>query len=327
MLNVDLKDAISKNDFLEKLKDRADITPKGTCVVGNGWNELLWDTKRPPTRKDLDTISTDHPIICSRICHHVYVANSKALELAGITDQTPDPEGGVIGRDNTGVPNGLIYENHSLMQNILPVATEERLVTAIESFGHILNSYGITSCIDANLEPVHMRAYMKANELNRLHFRSNLMLYLNESQGDIHDQLDRMKQAPFVTGFGNHMVKINAIKVLFDGVPSTGTACMRKPYEHMPETSGFTTISADEVRAIILLAAEYGWQCGIHCCGDQAADIVIDAYGEAFEKYGDLRNYIIHHAVIQNDQFSRLKEYNISIASQPTIGLLMVNRR
>jgi len=326
LMSVNFKEAKSKGDFIELLKAKVAATPNDKWVRGCEWNELTWDVKDTPTKKDLDIASAEQPITCCRLCHHVYVVNSKALELAGITKDTPDPDGGRIGRDENGEPNGLMYENSAmgLIDDAIPDFTEEEFVQAIEDIGSVFNECGITSVIDANMTFDEMRAYLSALNQDRLTYRENMMFYLDKAWGDIDYHLKRISEMPAVTGFGNPMLKFNGIKVTLDGIPAMGTAAMRKPYEHLPETSGSTTITEEEMIEVAKLGAKYNWQIGVHCCGDRTADVAIKSFIEAYKiNPGDYRHYIIHHAVYQPDQLPVMKKYDIGVTTQPTIAMLM----
>ncbi len=327
MLGANMEGLSNIDAFKKRLKEQAERTPAGHWVKGSGWNEIVWTDQKMPTRYDLDAVTTEHPVYCARLCHHVYVANSKALELAGITKDTPDPEGGQIGRDENGEPDGLLYENSAmgLIDAAIPPLTEEQIVVAIESIGQVLNSFGITSCIDANLPLNYMRAYLQAKKQNRLTYRANLMFYLDKAWGDMPYHLERIRQMAAVTGFGDDMLKLNGIKVTLDGIPATGTAAMRENYDHMPETAGELIYTKDQMVEMGRLAGQNKWQIGIHCCGDKSADVAMDTFEAAYEAAGnrDARHYIIHMAITQPDQVGRLKELNVPITSQPTINLQM----
>lgn len=186
-----------------------------------------------------------------------------------------------------------------------------------------MNSVGLTSCIDANLTFPQMRAYLQALKQGRLTYRGNMMFYLDKAWGDIDYHLNRIHEMACVTGFGNEMLKINGIKVTYDGNVSSGTALMRKPYEHMPETSGYSTITHEELTKVCKLGAELNWQVGIHNTGDLAADQTIDSISEAYKvKKNDARHYIIHLCEFAYDQVPLLAKHNIPVASQPSINWL-----
>lgn len=327
LLGINFEGCADLAEFKRRLSERAKSTPKGEWIKGAGWNEMVWPDKKMPTRKDLDEAAPDHPLYCIRLCHHVYVANSKALELAGVTRDTPDPEGGKIGRDETGEPNGLFYENSAMgiIDEAVPPLTEEQLIQAIESIGRVMNGFGLTSCIDANMTFDQMRAYLQAKKQGRLTYRENIMFYLDKAWGDMPYHLNRLREMMAVTGFGDDMVKLNGIKVTLDGIPATGTAAMRQPYDHMPETSGDIIYTREQMLELGALAGKYRWQIGLHCCGDRSADVAMDTFEAAYAAAGnqDARHYIIHMAITQPDQVSRLRELNVPITVQPTINLQM----
>lgn len=326
-LGVDLVGADSLDEFKKCIGDFAAKTPSGKWIKGAGWNELVWPDGKMPTRYDIDAVAPDHPAFFIRLCHHVYVANSKALELAGITKDTPDPLGGTIGRDENGEPNGLLFENAAmnLMEDAAPAMTEDDLVEAIACMGHVMNGYGLTACIDCNLPFDEMRAYLQASKRGRLTYRADLMFYLEKAWGDMPYHLNRLREMVCVTGFGDDMVKMNGIKVTLDGIPATGTAAMRQPYDHMPETSGDTLYTPEQMLEMGKLAGKYHWQIGLHCCGDRAADVAMDTFEAAYKEAGnrDARHYIIHMATTQPDQLDRLLELDVPITVQPTIHLQM----
>ncbi|MDR2163757.1 MAG: amidohydrolase [Clostridiales Family XIII bacterium] len=326
LMSVNLKEAKSKDEFLAMVKGKADETPDGKWVKGCEWNELVWPDKKPPTKDDLDKVCPDKPVMCSRLCHHVYVVNSKALEIAGITKDTPDPDGGIIDRDEDGNPNGLMLENSAMgiIDDAMPPLTEGDLIQAVVGFGKVANSFGLTSLIDANMTFDHMKSYLQAYKQGKLTYRTSMMFYLDKAWGDIDYHLKRIEEMIAVTGFGDDMLKMNAIKVTLDGIPTTGTAAMRKPYEHLPETSGYTTITEDEMIAVAKTGAKYNWQVGVHSCGDKSADVAIKSFEEAYKvNPSDARHYIIHHAVYQPDQIPLMQKYDIPVTLQPTIALLM----
>jgi predicted amidohydrolase YtcJ len=211
-----------------------------------------------------------------------------------------------------------------LIDAAMPPLTEEELIESIEGIGRVMNGFGITACIDANMTFDQMRAYLQAKKRGRLTYRASMMFYLDKAWGDVDYHLRRIREMPCVTGFGDDMLKLNGIKVTLDGIPATGTAAMREPYAHMPETSGYTTITEDEMLSVAREAAKYNWQIGVHCCGDRSADIAIRSFIEAYKvNPSDARHYIIHHAVVRPDQLPLMREHGIPITVQPTIALQM----
>ncbi len=310
-------------ELIEALKERAKVTAEGDWIQGKGYNDLKWDAPIEPTREYLDRVSTDKPVYVARLCGHVVGVNSKALELAGITKNTPDPVGGTIGRYDNGEPNGMLYENSAfeLVKKIIPPLTQQQLVEQIVKIGRVLNECGLTSVIDCNMSYDQMRAYLPALQQGKLTYRDNMMFYLDKSMGDVNYHMRRITEMPCITGFGNDMLKMNGIKITLDGIPAAGTAYMREPYEHMPETSGYTTITAEEIIEIGKLAGKYNWQIGVHTVGDKAADLALAAFKASYEVSGDndARHYLIHHPFPQDDQIPLMQEMKVGVTVQPTI--------
>lgn len=323
LCNVKLEKCTTMDEMMELLKKRADEVPEGKWIKGYAWNELNWSDGKKPSRAALDAVSTTHPILTKRLCCHVIVANSKALELAGITKDTPDPAGGIIGRDENGEPDGWLYENSAmdLVEKVFPDLTEQELIESIWGIGKYLNSVGITSVIDCNMTFDCMRAYLEALKADKLTYRDNMMFYLDKAIGDIPYHLNRIREMVAVTGFGNDMLKLNGIKVTLDGIPATGTAYMRKNYEHMPETRGYTTITPEEMKEVCRYASRYNWQVGVHTIGDAAMDVALDAFEAGAEEKDNLknRNYLIHAVFPREDMIPRLQKMNVPVTLQPTI--------
>lgn len=321
--NVPLKDCTSLDEMLTLLKERVSKVPADKWIKGTAFNELQFTDGKRPTKADLDAVSTTNPIFAKRSCCHVIVANSKALELAGVTKDSPNPDGGIIGHDENGELDGWLYENSAmdLIEKVFPPLTEDELVELIQQMGQHLNSVGLTSVIDCNMTFDCMRSYLQALKQNKLTYRDNMMFYLDKAIGDVPYHLNRIYEMACVTGFGNDMLKMNGIKVTLDGIPATGTAYMRKNYKHMPETRGYTTITPEEMTQVCEYAAKYNWQVGVHTIGDACMDVCLDA----FEKGGKVkdnsknRNYLIHAVYPHEDMLPKFKAMNVPVTLQPTI--------
>ncbi len=327
LLNLDLRGTKSLDELLDKLKTRAATTKKGQWIQGQCWNELDWDDKRLPTREDLDKVAPDHPVFLMRLCYHVAVVNSKALELAEITQNTVDPEGGRIGHFENGEPDGLLYENAAmgLVQSVIPPLTTDQLVNAQEAVGKEFNKSGVTSVIDANLGFDHMRAYQETYKRGKLRYRAGMMYYLDTATGSVSQHLRRLDEGVCITGFGDSMLKLNGIKITLDGVPGAKTACMRKPYKEDPSTCGFTTVPEEDLIQMVTKSHKYGWQVGIHTIGDKAADVALAGFTEAdkISPAQERRHYLIHHPFPAPDQLEPMKKLNVGVAVQPTIMHLL----
>ena len=321
--NIDFRPLTKRDDVKSIIKEYADRTPDGQWIQGNSWNELVWDDPTPLTIEELDELCPNNPLFCMRTCFHTSMANSLALEAAGITASTFDPEGGTIGRKEDGSPNGYLYENSAmdLIQSVIPALTPEQRVESIEAVGKYLNSLGITSAIDANLWFWEMRTFQEAKEQGRLSFRANLMWYCDSAYGDVDCHIRRMEEMDFFTGFGDDMLKLNGVKVTLDGIPATYTALMREGYKTRPDYCGSSVWSQEDITKLVCKAQELGWQFGIHTIGDAAEDMALNAF-EAASKISDVRprrHYLIHYQFPQEDQWPRMREMGVGATVQPTL--------
>ncbi|HNU86477.1 MAG TPA: amidohydrolase family protein, partial [Syntrophales bacterium] len=121
-----------KAEIMAKVKAEAEKLPPGTWIIGRGWNQEVWPDKKFPTREDLDAVAPDHPVMLTRTCGHAIWVNSKALALAGIDRNTPDPEGGTIDRDAGGNPTGILHETaRNLVRSKVTPMTNDRLKEAM----------------------------------------------------------------------------------------------------------------------------------------------------------------------------------------------------
>ncbi len=320
---TDCRNCKTLQEMLDLVRERSEREEEGVFLKANRFSELGWEDSAKLDCKALDSVSGEHPVVAVRYCGHCIVANSKAMELAGITTDTPDPDGGSIGRFEDGTPNGWFYEpaGMNLILEHFPAVTERDCVDAIELIGRYLNRVGITSVIDCNLDFAGNRIYGIAKKEGKLSYRTNLTFYIDKAIGDVPYHINRLYEMTAVTGFGDEVLKFNGIKVILDGIPDSGTAYMRKNYKHMPETRGFTTITREELSEICKVASELNWQMAVHAIGDAAVDMTLDAFEAGAEETDNKknRNYIIHALFPHEDMMSRMRELNVSVALQPTI--------
>ncbi|MBL8120424.1 MAG: amidohydrolase family protein, partial [Anaerolineae bacterium] len=162
--------------IIYRFRDKAEMTPAGTWILGRGYNEAELPERRHPERHDLDVASLEHPIALTRTCGHMIVANTLALQLAGITRETPNPPGGVIVKDVNGEPTGLLQETAmGLLTRVIPEPTDAEMGEAIKAANQHQLSVGITSATDPLLTPFHLRVYRQLEAAGELAVRVNGM--------------------------------------------------------------------------------------------------------------------------------------------------------
>ncbi|MFT4038965.1 MAG: amidohydrolase [Thermomicrobiales bacterium] len=282
--------------------------PAGTWIIGRGYDDARLAEGRHPTREDLDAIAPDHPVVLIRMCHHIGAANSAALRLAGVTRDTPDPEGGLFDRDAHGEPTGVLRENAlTQVRAAMAEPTEDDIMAALEAGGHEFLRNGVTSAVEAGIrDPRELRAFQRLREAGRLPFRAYLMMLIDET-------LDDLISLGVQTGFGDDWLKIGPAKLFSDGSIGGRTAMMHAPYEGQPDNHGLWMMPPDALKAKVRRAHDAGFQVGIHAIGDAAIDLVLDAYEEALaaNPRPDARHRIEHCSIVDDRILGRIRDLGV----------------
>ena len=301
------------DELVAAVKARAADTPEGEWVVGRGYDDTLIAEKRHPTRVDLDRASTEHPIFITHISGHLGVANSRALEMAGITRDTPTPPGGVIRKDDAGEPNGVFEESMSLVSRLIPSLTDAQKLEAIRwSVGDYIEE-GVTTTVIAHGSASTLRDLQAGRRAGALSLRVITM----GSKGSL-DALSPGEAGGFVTGFGDDRLKLGAIKIVQDGSIQGYTGYLAKPY-HVPfmgdaSYRGYPRRSREELTEMVVALHRGGYQIAIHGNGDAAIDDILYAFRAAQDDTPrpDARHRIEHCQMAREDQLDVMKELGVS---------------
>ena len=290
----------------------------GEWVYGRGYDHYLMAEKRHPLREELDLVAPDNPVYIKRCCGHMGVANSAALICAGITEATPQPDGGHRELQN-GRLTGLLQERaQDAIFAAMPPPDLEELVQGIEDGGNLLLAKGITSAMDAG---VGMRAgfddylaYVRARDTGRLPVRAYLCLL-----GGPNGIVEQAYEAGLITGVGDNRMKIGPVKIFTDGSAGGRTAAMREPYLGDDDEHGIFCFSDGEVEAMVLDCHAKGYQLAIHAIGDAAIDQTIAAVRIALATVPakDRRHRIEHCGFIHPEQIAEMKRLGMICAPQP----------
>lgn len=244
----------------------------GEWICGWGYDEEKFAEHRAPNRYDLDKASADYPIELLRSCSHIRSVNSKALELAGITKDTPDPPGGEIERDAEGVPTGILKENaRHLVGAVLPDKSREVIVDGLVDLGKLLLSQGIVAVTDmGNLDAVdYFDYYQEAAEKG---FRQDVGMYyiwdLIRKNPDFRwdaEKADKSRQ-----------IHRNGIKLIADGSIGGRTAWMDRPYLGSCDECGISVCSDEEIESAMEFCQKHQCQLAVHTMGKRAIDRIVD---------------------------------------------------
>ena len=299
--------------LLDAIRDKAASVPQGTWIRARGYDQTKLDVGRHPHKSELDAVAPNNPVMLVRACGHVSIFNSKAFELAGIDENSPVPEGGLIEQKN-GVLTGMVAENaQGVVRKAIPKATTEEMIEAIEAAGELLLSYGITSVMDAAVGQVagfdEIRAYNLAKLEKRLPVRTWLVL-LGDPGPSI---VEECYKAGLVSGVGDDMLTVGAVKIFLDGSAGGRTAWMSKPYLGDDNNIGVQILPDAELEALVLDAHKKGYQLACHAIGDAAIGQLITAYEKALAAYPDpdRRHRIEHCGFSTPEQHGRMKKAGI----------------
>ena len=321
---LDLSGCTSENECVTLVEAFAKKHPENAWIFGTGWNHWAWDKPVMPTRKSLDQLNLDRPICLQAFDLHSAWVNKKALEVAGIDRDTPDPEIGSIWKFDDGEPSGLLSEKDAVMMASTPALNvpEEQLKDSIVQLLQKANQYGITTIGD-----VYPRAVAKENAYDifqsladegRLSVR---ILFFPELKEDL-TEAKRLKEQ-----YDSEKVRFCGLKQLADGVAEAHTAFMTEPYSDDDSTRGELTISAEILRKQIIHADQEGFSVRVHTIGDGAVRTCLNYFEEAQRLNGKkgLRHALEHIENIQADDIPRLKELGIVASMQPIHCVLNVD--
>ncbi len=293
---------------------------EGQWLTGRGWNQdYFTDVSRMPDRWDLDSISAEIPILITRACGHCCVVNSRVLALAGITADTPSPEGGSVGMTD-GQPDGRLYDNAmELLEGVLPLPGKEELKQMIRLACQNLNRFGVTSsqtddyCVFRAIpfETVNA-AYRELEESGELTVR----VYEQSNFTEL-SELQRFVESGNVTGTGTDLFRIGPLKMLGDGALGSRTAHLSSPYPGT-EDCGFNLFSDEHMNSMVSYAHNHGMQVAIHAIGDACLDQVLNAVELALRENprADHRHGVVHCQASRPDQLERIARLNMHVYAQ-----------
>ncbi len=292
LASVDLRDAETPEAFARRLGAFAATLPEGRWITGGDWDHERWGGALP--RRDwIDSLTAGHPVFVSRLDGHMALANSAALERAGVTAATPDPDGGAIVRDPaTGEPTGVLKdEAMALVRRVLPDPPEAELDEALErAMAHAL-ARGVTQVHDMGSLGgwTDLAVYRRAREAGRLRLR----LYAFVPLGTWPRLADYVRE----NGRGDGWLRWGGLKGFVDGSLGSTTAWFYAPYDDAPETAGLLVTDTTALRQYILQADAAGLHLAVHAIGDRANDWLLERYAEAVARNGPRdRRFRIEHA-------------------------------
>ena len=320
LMQLDLQSATSRELFLSKIREQAEKVGPGRWITGRGWIETFWKPPVFPTRQDLDKIAPDNPVFLVRADGHGAVANSKALQAAGIDARTPDPFGGEILHDKkTGEPTGMFLDNaRALVEKKIPQPTPEENERAL--------MLGVQRSVDLGwCEIQNAGSYLPQLELmQKLYGEGKIKLRIYNAvygPGEAAEQL--LKDGPILDA-DDHRFTTRTIKVMFDGSLGSRSAALLEPYAD-EDTSGFLTQKEADLRPMFREALRRGIQVETHAIGDRANRGILDLYEEAFKavppderKVKEPRWRVEHAQILSPADIPRFAKLGVIASMQPS---------
>ncbi len=321
---------LPKETILQKVKEAAEAAEPGEWIRGSGWMNTIWEGDSDfPTKEELDAVAPDNPVYLGRACGHMCWVNSKAIELAGITDDTPNPQGGFIYRDENGEATGVFTDTAMYpISGIIPPKTPEQVRRSFEECAKILPTYGFTSIMDAGTSVSNLELYKELIEEGTWKTRVDAEVSVNsmESAG-MQYVLENEPQF----GLMNNMLDIMCIKMFADGSMGGRSAAMLEEYSDAPGKLGEYIYTDEQINEIVKAAYDEGYQVSIHAIGDGANHQVINAYEAAIkDNPRDHRLRIEHFQCVTPEDIERTVELGIIPSMQSihaTSDLLVAEER
>lgn len=325
-IGVDLSEIEDKSEWLRIIRDKAQTLPEGVWILGGAWDHTLSDGILP-TKEMLDSVAPDHPVLLRDIDGHSAWANSLAIELAGITADSPvSPGGEIIVDPDSGDMTGIFLESAGGLFNGAPgMADATNPVAGIEAAVTLANSLGITAVHDmSNSFDEFLNVLDNGNLTVRVWQGARPPLVFDRSPADIYAAMaaerERVRQHvsanPQTESMGT-LFEIGYTKLIVDGVLSTYTALMKSPYSDNPDAAVEAFVTRAQLNAMIAAAHDNDFPVAVHAIGDEGVSWVLDGFAESPGKAGMLSDRIEHIEIVTPDDVQRFEALGIAASMQP----------
>lgn len=315
LTQLDLAGSPSLADALKAATAYAAANPTHAWLRGRGWNQEIWKLGRFPTAAELDAAVADRPIWLERVDGHAAWANTRAMQLAGIGKDTPDPAGGKIVRDAAGNPTGVFIDAaQDLVTKVIPKQTEAEARTVLARALEQMAAMGLTSVHDAGINVAQDRLYRDYADRKQLTARVYAMI------GDVGADFDQLAKHGPLNSYANDVYALRAVKLYADGALGSRGAALIAPYSDEPASHGLLFRKDGDIHAMMAKAMARGYQVNVHAIGDAGNRQILDGYQRLIAKTGSAaqRHRIEHAQVVALADIARFKRIGIIPSMQPT---------
>ena len=310
--SVDLRDAKTPQEFVQRIKDFAAKLPKGRWILGGQWDHENWTPNALPTAAMIDAATPDNPVFVNRLDGHMALANSLAMKLAGVDKSVKDVAGGEIVRDASGNPTGIFKDAaSSYIEKVIPAPSFEEQLEMAQAASDNAASFGITSVQDMSAGRLTC-AYQELLRRGTLKTRIYGCTPLSDYK--------RWANTGVRYAFGDEMLRVGCLKSFADGSLGSTTAWFFEPYLDAPNTSGLAMADVNTtMRQTMTDADKAGLQVRTHAIGDRANATILDHYKTVAETNGarDRRFTIEHAQHLRMDDLKRFAGQKVVASMQP----------
>ncbi|MEO0548754.1 MAG: amidohydrolase [Pseudomonadota bacterium] len=305
-LTLDLAGTGSVAELVDRIEAEIESAATGAIIFGRGWIETGWPEDRMPLASDLDPVAPDNPVILIRADGHALVANTAALNLAGIDDTTPDVDGGKIERGEDGNVTGILIDNAMApITALIAEPSESDLIAAYAVGAAEYASRGWTGGHNMSVSANHAVLMERLDLEGRLPLR----LHNNFDQDGVDIAAERLHETDTITN--------RSVKLYMDGALGSRGALLIEPYSDRPETSGLSLMEPDALASFMETAHDRDVQLAIHAIGDLANRRILDVF-DAGDYGADDRWRIEHTQILHPDDIERLASLGLIASMQPS---------
>jgi predicted amidohydrolase YtcJ len=306
--NVDLVGTASYDEVIARVAERARATPRGTWIVGRGWDQNDWGDTRFPSHEALSRAVPDHPVYLERVDGHAALVNAAGMRAAGVTRDTRDPEGGRLERTPAGEPTGVFVDNaQGLVERSIPAPTREERRQALRAAARELHRYGLVGVHTAGEGRATIELMEEMAQRGELDLRAYVMI--SDDSAAIAHYFARGPKS----GLHDGRVWVRSVKLYADGALGSRGAALLEPYADDPNNRGLLVSAPAHIEEVARRALRAGFQVNTHAIGDRGNRLVLDAYQKALAAapVADHRFRVEHAQILHHEDVPRFAELGV----------------
>ncbi len=325
--SVDLVGTKSYDEVIARVVERAKSTPKGSWIIGRGWDQNAWGNTAFPTHDALSAATPDHPVLLERIDGHAQLANAAAMRIAGLTATTKEPSGGKIVRDAKGMPTGVLVDNaESIVSKKVPDPSIDEWRAMHKDAVKVMHRWGLVGMHDAGASRAMIDLYEDMAQKKELDLRLYIMI------SDNAEALQHYFGVGPRSALYDGQLWVRAVKLYADGAMGSRGAALLEPYSDDPNNNGLLLSAPGHIQEVAEAGLKAGFQINTHAIGDRGNRVVLDAYQKALDKVpaANHRFRVEHAQILHQDDIPRFAQLGVipsMQASHQTSDMYWIGKR